>query len=229
VIEIDKGRAVINDSVVQEWQTIVDTIADICNVPAALVMRVTDSDIAVFSTSNSEGNPYHVGDKECLAGSGLYCEMVIKTQKKLLVPNALKDPVWDHNPDIKLNMISYLGYPLTWPDGEPFGTICMLDKQENAYSEKYEKLLEQMRNIIQMHLDILNLNLSLGYENRQLKDHLEEIQQLREIIPVCSHCKKVRDNEGFWQQVDTYLKQFATTGVSHGICPDCLSKYYDEV
>lgn len=50
-------------------------------------MRLNDPDIEVFVSSKSEGNPYHVGDREHFWGSGLYCESVIKTQDKLLVPN----------------------------------------------------------------------------------------------------------------------------------------------
>ena len=45
------------------------------------------------------------------------------------------------NPDIKLGMISYLGVPISWPDGEIFGTICVLDRQSNGYSDLYLKLL----------------------------------------------------------------------------------------
>ncbi|MEI7868728.1 MAG: hypothetical protein WCI11_12620 [Candidatus Methylumidiphilus sp.] len=49
---------------------------------------------------------------------------------------ALKDPDWDHNPDIKLGMISYCGLPLTWPDGHIFGTLCILDEKENAHNQR---------------------------------------------------------------------------------------------
>lgn len=70
--------------------------------------------------------------------TGPYCETVIKTKDKLLVPNVLKDEDWKKNPDIKLGMISYLGFPLLWPNDEIFGTICVLDSKENNYSKEYE-------------------------------------------------------------------------------------------
>jgi len=118
----------------ENWQQIVDILAQICCVPAALIMKLSVPDIEVLISSRSEGNPYHPEDKEHFEGSGLYCETVIKSKNKLLVPDALADEKWKNNPDIKLNMISYLGFPIFLPDGTPFGTICILDSKRNEYS-----------------------------------------------------------------------------------------------
>jgi hypothetical protein len=88
-----------------------------CGVPAALIMRVHPSQIEVLVSDGSD-SPYHPGERENLC-TGLYCEHVIATRDRLHVANALIDPNWDHNPDLRLGMISYLGYPLLWPDGVP--------------------------------------------------------------------------------------------------------------
>ena len=103
----DPGQVVsIPNWTVEKWQTIVDTMAELVNVPAGLVMRINGAQIECLIASRTPGNPYHPGDSEHLLGSGHYCETVINTQKPLLVPNALTDPRWQHNPDVKLNMIS---------------------------------------------------------------------------------------------------------------------------
>ena len=125
-------------AIMQNWQSIVDIMAEIISVPAGLIMRFSKSDIEVFLASQSAGNPYHPGDREHLWGSGLYCETVIKAKEKLLVPNALVDKEWKKNPDIKRKMISYLGFPILLPDGRPFGTICVIDNKANLYSKTYE-------------------------------------------------------------------------------------------
>ncbi|MBN2146543.1 MAG: GGDEF domain-containing protein [Anaerolineales bacterium] len=145
----------ISDKLIEEWQGIVDLLTRILNVPAALIMHINEGDIEVFVSSHSDGNPYHVGDKEHLEGSGLYCERVIQSQDKLLVPNALESAEWRNNPDVKLNMISYLGFPIRWPDGTPFGTICVLDNEGNEYSSDYADLLEKFRNVIEDHLEFV--------------------------------------------------------------------------
>jgi hypothetical protein len=66
--------------IMKNWQEISDILAGMIKIPAALIMRFTEPEIEVFVSSNSEGNPYHPGDKEKLHGSGLYCETVIKTK-----------------------------------------------------------------------------------------------------------------------------------------------------
>ena len=76
----------------------------------------------------------------------------MSTRRELLVPNALKDPLWDKNPDIALGMISYCGLPLTWPTGEIFGTICVLDKKENTFNHRIHPLMERFRDSIQLSL-----------------------------------------------------------------------------
>ncbi|MCP5046109.1 MAG: response regulator [bacterium] len=57
-----------------------------------------------------------------------------------------------------------------------------------------------------------------------LKRTREEVKQLKEILPICCMCKKVRDDEGFWHQVEVYFKRHAKTDFSHGYCPDCFKK-----
>lgn len=99
-------------NVLANWQVTADLLAEIAEAPAALIMRVHAREIEIFVASHSPGNVYHPGEKTPL-DMGLYCETVMSTQHELRVPNALKDPAWDHNPDIELGMISYCGLPLT--------------------------------------------------------------------------------------------------------------------
>ena len=157
--------------IVQKWQEIVDLLAEIMRVPSALVMRVEPPNIKVFVSSQSTGNPYEP-DEVASLNTGLYCETVMKTRQPLLVPDALQDEEWKSNPDITLGMISYLGFPVSWPDGEIFGTICVLDNKRNEYSTLYRKLLLQFRNVVQADLRSLA---TVHAELATQKAHLEEL------------------------------------------------------
>lgn len=211
-----------------QWQDIVNILAKIVDIPAALIMRVRDPDIEVFVSSKNEENPYHPGDKEHLWGSGLYCETVIKTQEKLLVPDALADEKWKNNPDIKLNMISYLGFPLRGPNKKPFGTICVLDSNRNEYSKTIERLMMKFRDLIETHLELSYMNQLLGDKNKKLSDYLMELQALRGIVPICSNCKSIRDEQDNWHPIEDYLIRQPQADFSHGICPKCMKKMYPE-
>lgn len=156
-------------SATEKWQSLIDTAARLAKVPSGLIMRLNEKTIEIFLKSNTDGNPYEAGEKTELV-YGLYCETVIGTQKKLLVPDATKSDVWkNNNPDIDINMISYLGFPVNWPDGEVFGTICLLDNKENHYNKDYEDLLEQIKQHIEDDLRVLILNNDLKEKNIQLK------------------------------------------------------------
>lgn len=146
------------DSLLKEWQSIVDLLAKIAGVRAGLIMRVQNNEIEVFVASKSIKNPYQVGHKEHFIDSGLYCEHVVRKNRKLLVPNASKSTKWRNNPDIKYNMICYLGFPIRLPNGKPFGTICILDNKENEYSSDIIDIMEKMRNLIEAHLKLLHLS-----------------------------------------------------------------------
>ena len=110
--------------IVHKWQEIVNVVAEIVHVPSALVMRVEPPNIKVLVASESSGNPYE-RDEAASLNTGLYCETVMRTRESLLVPDALADEAWRSNPDVPLGMISYLGFPILWPDGEVFGTLCV--------------------------------------------------------------------------------------------------------
>jgi FixJ family two-component response regulator len=63
---------------------------------------------------------------------------------------------------------------------------------------------------------------------RQLKEALDQVKTLKGIVPICSCCKKIRDDKGFWQQLEIFIQEHSDAEFSHGICPDCLRKYYPE-
>ncbi len=157
--------------IVRKWQEIVDLTAEIMHIPAALIMRVEPPNIKVFVSSETQGNPYERNEVASL-NTGLYCETVMKTRQPLLVPDALLDEEWKSNPDIRLGMISYLGVPISWPDGEIFGTICALDNKSNEYSELYRKLLLQWRDVLQADLR------SLATLHREIEEREAKIRRL---------------------------------------------------
>jgi len=145
----------------KQWSQTLNLIADIFNIPTVLIMKLDGKRIKVFSKNQNNHNPYNIDDSEVFDGSGLYCEHVIKTQNILEVNNALTDPEWDHNPDIKLNQIYYLGVPINYSDGRSFGTLCILDDHEREYQEKYRKLLEHFRSDIESQLKAFDLQQQL--------------------------------------------------------------------
>lgn len=62
-----------------------------------------------------------------------------------------------------------------------------------------------------------------------LKEALENVKVLKGMLPICANCKKIRDDDGYWQQIETYITENSDTYFSHGICPDCCKELYPSV
>jgi hypothetical protein len=70
-------------------------------------------------------------------------------------------------------------------------------------------------------------------ERRRLVDELRialsEVKQLSGFLPICASCKKIRDDEGYWNQIESYISSHSEVQFSHGICPDCVKQMYPDV
>jgi hypothetical protein len=69
-------------------------------------------------------------------------------------------------------------------------------------------------------------NAELQQANVDLHIALENIKTLKGLLPICSHCKKIRDDSGYWEQIESYVKNHSDAEFTHGICPDCIKKYF---
>lgn len=63
----------------------------------------------------------------------------------------------------------------------------------------------------------------------ELKEALTQVKTLRGLIPICASCKKIRDDQGYWEQIEVYIHNHSDAEFSHGFCPDCLSRLYPDL
>jgi len=209
----------ISEKFLSKWQKIIDLAAKIIEVPAALIMRINKDTMEVLLKSQNETNPYPVGGKESL-GSGLYCETVIGKDRALSIDNALNYREWEDNPDVKLDMISYFGFPIKWSDSESFGTICVLDNKTNELSQTQEDLMEQFKNVIENDLELIVAKKELEYlsfhdemtglyNRRYFENEMQRLDSSRKLpvtimIADLENLKYVNDNFGHCEG-DNYI------------------------
>jgi len=72
-------------------------------------------------------------------------------------------------------------------------------------------------------------NEELQARNEELNAAASNIKTLKGLLPICSHCKKIRDDKGYWNQIEEYIRTHSEAEFSHGICQECLKKYYPEI
>jgi PAS domain-containing protein len=64
---------------------------------------------------------------------------------------------------------------------------------------------------------------------QDLKDSFEKIKTLKGLLPICASCKKIRDDKGYWSQVEVYIRERSEADFTHSICPECVRRLYPEV
>ena len=77
----------------------------------------------------------------------------------------------------------------------------------------------------------IKLKQSMDMQNKlisELQDALAKVKKLSGLLPICSGCKKIRDDNGYWNQVEEYVASHTEAEFSHGLCPDCLKRLYPE-
>jgi len=102
----------------------------------------------------------------------------------------------------------------------------------NSYRDDLEELVRERTAELsilneQLHKDIAARKLAEQVREKlilELRDALTKIKTLTGLIPICAWCKKIRDDQGYWKKVETYIREHSNASFTHGICPDCLKK-----
>jgi len=116
------------------------------------------------------------------------------------------------------------------------GTMCS-GKIQGKFAQKYESCTQcdvfketigtdQISNLKEI-IVILIYNLQL--KKAELQEVLTKIKVLNGLLPICAYCKNIRDDEGYWKQIELYIRDHAEVEFSHCICPDCAKKFYPDL
>jgi len=86
-------------------------------------------------------------------------------------------------------------------------------------------MTSELRSRLDVGRRILSLEATLSRKITQLESALEEIRHLKGLLPICSYCHKIRNDEDYWEQVETYISRHAEVEFSHSICPSCYKEH----
>jgi len=88
---------------------------------------------------------------------------------------------------------------------------------------------EEVAARVKTHLTLRLLQLQLEKKNAELRQAFDEIKILRGFIPICASCKRIRNDKGFWEQIESYISNHSEAKFSHGICQECAQKLYPQI
>jgi response regulator RpfG family c-di-GMP phosphodiesterase len=80
-----------------------------------------------------------------------------------------------------------------------------------------------------MKAELAEQNTRLQQINEELSNALKEVKMLRDILPICTSCRKIRDENGKWETLETYVRTYTDTSFSHGVCPECAKTLYPDI
>lgn len=119
--------------------------------------------------------------------------------------------------DIPVIIISALTETAQRVEGLKLGAVDFISKPFQA-----EELLAR----VQIHLELHRLRVRLEEQAAKLRQALAKVKMLSGLVPICAYCKKIRDDKGFWSQIESYIRDHSEAEFSHGICPECAKTLF---
>jgi hypothetical protein len=195
----------------QAYDDITALAAYLCDVPIAMISLVDESRQWFKSRLglNERETPRDVA----------FCAHAILQSDPLIVRDALKDARFadsalvTRSPHIRF----YAGFPLATPEGLALGTLCAIDRKPRQLSAEQKRAMQALARQVMALLELRRVSARMAVE-------LEKVKTLHGLLPICAWCKRIRDDHGYWSQVEAYIHAHTGADFTHGICPDCLEK-----
>mgnify|MGYP001309711541 CR=1 FL=1 len=106
--------------------------------------------------------------------------------------------------------------------------VAALDTGANDYLVKPFHPIE-LRARVEVGRRLVDMQDQLTEQVKELRKALEDIKTLQGILPICMHCKKIRNDKGYWEQVESYISEHSAALFSHSICPECMKQQYPDL
>jgi GAF domain-containing protein len=195
----------------QTYDDMTALAAYLCNVPIAVISLV-DKSRQWFKSKlglNERETPRDVA----------FCAHAILQSEPLIVRDALKDSRFADSalvtraPYIRF----YAGFPLASPEGFALGTLCAIDRKPRQLSAEQKQAMQSLSRQVMALLELRRVS-------TRLAEALENVKTLHGLLPICAWCKRIRDDQGYWSQVEAYVHAHTGADFTHSICPDCFEK-----
>ena len=188
----------------------------ICQVPIALISLVDAERQWFKSKIGLEANQ--------TARNISFCGYTILSDQTLVVKDALCDERFCDNPLVTSapGIRFYAGAPLITPAGYILVSLCVIDRKPRDLSDSQKLALEALARQVVTQLELRRVSSNLA-------NALDKIKQIEGLVPICSYCKGVRNDQGYWSTVEKFIQQHSDVEFTHGVCDGCIRQHFPDV
>ncbi|MFT5129939.1 MAG: GAF domain-containing protein [Rhodothermales bacterium] len=217
-IEALRDFAVMDSPPEQTYDDLTFLASSICDTPISLISLLDEKRQWFKSRHGVDACETPIEQAFCLHAiqrSGIF-EVKDATQDSRFAAN----PLVTGEPGIRF----YAGVPLTTERGIPLGTLCVIDRCPRVLNDEQRRAMSALARQVMVQLELRRSKLRLEATVTEKQAALDELEALQGIIPICSYCKRIRDDDELWHQLEKYLSTYGQMKFFHGTCPECYPK-----
>src|SRR5678815_5628877 len=154
-----------------------------------------------------------------------FCSHAVAEKNMLIVTDTHDDARFRANPLVTCApyIRFYAGAPLINPAGVALGSLCVIDREPHDLDAAQRGALVALAGQAIAQLELRRVNRDLAKALLDQENALDQIRRLQSILPMCSYCRRVRDERNDWHTIEKYLEHLGEVKLSHGICPTCYA------
>lgn len=197
----------------EEFDDLVRLASQLCGVPMALITLV-DEKRQWFKAK--------VGiDRPETPREHAFCAHTILGKDVMIVQDARSDERFSSNPLVtgEPHIQFYAGAPLRNREGHALGSLCIIDQKVRELATQEVAALEALARVAMRLIE-------QRQSSAELAEALENVRVLGGLVPICSYCRNIRNDEGYWKSVEEFLATRADIFCSHSICPNCVKERF---
>jgi GAF domain-containing protein len=211
--------AILDTPAEKEFDEYTQLAAYICDTPYSLISLV-EVKRQWFKSA------FGLADRETPIDQSI-CRHAIEQNRILVIPDTTLDERTRLNPLVAGDpgFRFYAGAILKSREGQPLGTLCVLDQKPRKLSDAQIHALEILARKVMANLELRLALQSLATTSSALQTVRADLRSLERLLPICASCKKIRSEDDQWHPVETYLRNQTGANLTHGYCPTCAAAY----
>jgi GAF domain-containing protein len=185
--------------------------AHVCRVPIAVISLVDES---------RQWFKAKVGTRQCGTPRNIaFCAHTILQEGPMIIRDARKDRRFSGSPLVRRapHIRFYAGFPLIDHNGYRLGSLCAIDRRPRTLTKEQVEAMRRLAQLVIVSMELRRLS-------HRLATALEHVKTLSSLIPICAWCHRIRDDQGYWNRLESYLHEHTEADFTHSICPECANK-----